>query len=142
MSGGIGQARIAANYKLEWERARGFQGNEVASIERYTETGGDDAAGIEPTRTQVSGISDLAVVVDDFTEDIAKSLGQDWQSGRKVFRFMPDATKEKVLDSDYILWTKQSETTQTRWKPESIQIHNIDSSYSICIVVASRAPRP
>ena len=142
MSAGIGKSHAPLMYKRSWERARGMQGDEVASIERYTEAGGDDSAGIAPTRTLVSGLSDLEVVVDDFTEEIAKALGEAWQAGRKVFRFMPDTDAKKALDSDFVLWTKQGETTQTRWKPDSVQIQNWGDDWSSCIVIAHREARP
>ena len=142
MGAGIGKSQAPLMYKRLWERARGFQGDEVASIERYTETGGDDAAGIAPTRTLVTGLSDLAVVVDDFTEQIAKALGEEWNAGNKVFRFMPNTDAKKVLDSDFILWTKQGETTQTRWKPDSVQMQNWATDWSSCIAIAHREARP
>ena len=141
-SGNIGKAHTATMYRCEWNRARGYQGEEVASIERYTSSGGDPSAAIPPTETLVSGLTNLPVVVDDFTQEIAKAFGMDWQAGRKVFRFLPDTDAKKALDTDYILWTAQGETSQTRWKPDRIEIKNWHVDCSICNVVAHREPRP
>jgi len=127
---GAGAMGVAANQsRLGFNRARGQQGNQTASILRYTVTGRDAAAGIQGSRTQVTGLSSLPVLVGDFGEDYAKKLGETWVDGRKVFEFAPTESAQYVLDSDFISWDS------ARWKPVRIVT---DTDYETCVAICER----
>jgi len=135
-------AQMANNWRLAYNRKRAMQGEEVASIERYTVSGADPAAGISGTETRVEGLADLAVFVEDMSRQYAESLGQEWVAGAKVFWFVPASAAQKAMSTDYLLWTPKGETSETRWEPTSIEIRNVGTDCLFCRVVAKRAPRP
>lgn len=61
--------------KEAWQRDRAVQGNELASVMRYTESGGDDVAGLSPTRVLVADLADLDVFVDTELKRYERKFG-------------------------------------------------------------------
>jgi len=135
-------AQQANNWRMAYNQRRGLQGSETAAIERYTVSEADPAAGITGTETQVAGLTGLSVLVEDMTEEFAKSIGERWESGAKVFWFIPASSAQVALETDFILWTPMGTGSQTRWQPTSIAVHKVGSEYLFCRVAAKRAPRP
>ena len=73
--------------KKAWQQDRATQGNKTADILRYTLTGGNPAAAIEPTKTQVSGLSGLDVFADDETMRWERQFGSLTEKADLVFVF-------------------------------------------------------
>jgi hypothetical protein len=61
--------------KEAWRRDRVVQGNKVADVVRYTETGGDPATGTKPTQTLVSGLTNLQVHADTVRKRHERKFG-------------------------------------------------------------------
>lgn len=112
-------------HRMAFNQHRGLQGNQTASILRYTESGGNIAHGIAPTKTLVSGLADLPVLVDDFTVRVAEVLGEEFRSGRKLFEF----ADVQVLTTDFVTWDSR------RWKVENSYW---DSTMGVCQAVCAR----
>lgn len=61
--------------KQSWRRDRSVQGNKTIDVLRYTATGGDAVAGVDPTYTAVSGLSGLDAFVDEETKRYERKWG-------------------------------------------------------------------
>lgn len=93
------QAMLMA--KHGWQRERAVNNNPTASIVRQTESGGAAYAGVAPTYTQVSGLSDLDVMVYDQPYRFEKKYGSLYQAGDLQFVFYL-AEDIEVLADDVI----------------------------------------
>ena len=71
--------------KYSWQEERGLQFNPTLDVLRFTEAGGNPAAHIPPTRTQVAGLSGLSCTVEDFTESFVYRFGSMAEAGDKKF---------------------------------------------------------
>ena len=132
MGGSLGSGVTAlANHlhSLAFDRARGMDGNPTMSILRYTYAGDSLHHAVQGTRSVTAGLTSIACLVRDFTRDLAKALGEEHQTGSKVFEYYPANTAQKLLDGDYIQWNSM------RWKPDSI---SADDSSGVYVVVARR----
>ena len=94
--------------KEAWQRDRAVQGNMIASVMRYTETGGDDVAKVKPTYTLVPSLADLDVFVDTELKRYERKFGTSKVAqADRVFIFY-NVTGEKVLVSDEIEYDSAS----------------------------------
>lgn len=74
--------------KYAWQRDRAVQANPTANIVRMIESGGAPYARVEPTYTQVGGLSGLPVAVYDGTLNSYKRLhGGLYRQGDRTFVF-------------------------------------------------------
>ena len=71
--------------KEAWQRNRANQGNKTADVLRYTASGGDPIAGLQPTYTIVSGLSGLDVFADDQPKVYARKFGGKTDDAEIVF---------------------------------------------------------
>lgn len=73
--------------KKAWQRNRAMQNNKTADVLRYTETGGDKVAKLEPTRTPVSGLTGLDVFADNVMKRYERKFGIRIEEADQVFIF-------------------------------------------------------
>lgn len=109
----LGDSALIEGYLLEkyaWQQDRATANNPTASILRYTYAGGDAAAHIEGTPTQVGGLASLPCMVDDFTNNYARKFGAVAKSGDTLFTFY----EVEVQSTDRITYLGNT------WEPISI----------------------
>lgn len=79
----------AMQEKQAWQAERAYQGNPIATIYRVTEAGGVPYAGVQPTYTQVPGLTDIPVCKFDNQFSIERRWGSLYKSGDREFIFYP-----------------------------------------------------
>lgn len=77
---------------------------QTADILRYTESGGVPWAMVAPTKTLVSGLSDLSCSVSDYSLEVMEKGGGRILSGDKEFKFFDI----ELEDSDLIRWNNST----------------------------------
>lgn len=73
--------------KRAWQMDRGIQGNKTADILRFTESGGSAYAHVDPTYTQVPGLSGLNVYAEERPRVIESRFGGLYETGDILFIF-------------------------------------------------------
>lgn len=91
---------VASAEREGWAALRSLQGELSCDVVRYVLTGGDPARGVPATRSLVSGLSGLPVLVSNLTEQEARAYGGvDFASGDRRFELF---TGVRVRETDAI----------------------------------------
>lgn len=100
--------------KYAWQMDRGVQGNKTASVVRSTESGGVSYAHVEPSYTQVEGLTDLPVLVDDYSRAYVDRHGAQSTDAERMFVFY-DVTGD-VMNDDVIQYDGDEYEVVNVWK--------------------------
>ena len=98
-----GDDSAVENWHLEkdaWQRNRANQGNKTVDILRYTTSGGDATAGLQPTYTLVGSLTGQDVFADDQPKVYARKFGGKTDDAEFVFVFydvIDSITKQDLI---------------------------------------------